>query len=419
MRWAVVATVLVVSCLAQPPKINPDVTYPPYYDVDDETNSVPCNVYVGISFNDIQKIEDAEQTFSADFYFSGYWFDPRLDENSTYDKTYNFFPAFDFINIQGEPPVALVADSRDITFPCYPTAFVDSSVPDATHFGKPWVCYNQRFTGSFTTPLDLKDFPFDTQSMMVRLESAFWNNRSVIFRPSRPEAAFVSSLLPPGLDITEWRILGTELVMRNTFYPVYQESYNTFLTRINLKRLPDYYMLKFASGAILLVYMCIAIFMLEVQEADRMMGTLSVFLALISFVFVATQSIPRVAYQTRIDQFFFFSFLMTFIMMFLHAVFYYFRPEEKEEGAGGGYEAPGVEMGMVRIKSPQDLPSSPQNAGDAQAEAGAGKEEGCGKYFVWFTRLHLQRKMDVVAVIALSLAYAIGVGVILQDPNPI
>jgi hypothetical protein len=36
------------------------------------------------------------------------------------------------------------------------------------------------------------------------------------------------------------------------------------------------------------------IFMLETSSTDRMMGTLTVFLALVSFVFVATQSIPKV-----------------------------------------------------------------------------------------------------------------------------
>ena len=60
--------------------------------------------------------------------------------------------------------------------------------------------------------------------------------------------------------------------------------------------------------------MCIWNFSLQIDEPDRMMGTLQVFTGLISFLFVASGDTPKLPYQTRLDVFMPFSFVLVSIL---------------------------------------------------------------------------------------------------------
>jgi len=278
--------------------------------------------------------------FVTDFYMSLYWFDPRLDGTS-FDPNVNWIPGVDFQNIQGA--VEEVEDSTlAYTWNNNITQYIPNPPPGTENLA--WVEFDQRYIGSFFTPLDLKNFPFDRQQALLIIESSSWNSRSLQFLPV--STSFNSRLLPTDLEVTEWDVTGTGLNIYERDYPVYHDVYASFQVAIDLDRKPQFYMYKIVAGTILLVYMAICLFMLEAESSARIIGALTLFLAIITFEFVAAQSVPKVAYQTKIDLFMDSSFFCVFLTCFAHAFNYYFRKEEVEEeeehghahgGHGGGH----------------------------------------------------------------------------------
>jgi hypothetical protein len=167
------------------------------------------------------------------------------------------------------------------------------------------VTEDQRYQCDFTTPLNMRAFPFDRQFMEFLIES-YWevDTLQIIFA----EQDKINYLLPTDMpDIVGWSWIQNGYRAMTQDYPYNGGQYHRLIIRTLLERQPDYYLTKIVSGSMLLVYMCVWVFSLAVDEADRMMGTLSSFLGLVTFLFVASGDTPKVPYQTRLDVFMVFS----------------------------------------------------------------------------------------------------------------
>jgi len=151
----------------------------------------------------------------------------------------------------------------------------------------------------------MRAFPFDRQFMEFLIES-YWevDTLQIIFA----EQDKINYLLPTDMpDIVGWSWIQNGYRAMTQDYPYNGGQYHRLIIRTLLERQPDYYLTKIVSGSMLLVYMCVWVFSLAVDEADRMMGTLSSFLGLVTFLFVASGDTPKVPYQTRLDVFMNFS----------------------------------------------------------------------------------------------------------------
>jgi hypothetical protein len=151
----------------------------------------------------------------------------------------------------------------------------------------------------------MRAFPFDRQFMEFLIES-YWevDTLQIIFA----EQDKINYLLPTDMpDIVGWSWIQNGYRAMTQDYPYNGGQYHRLIIRTLLERQPDYYLTKIVSGSMLLVYMCVWVFSLAVDEADRMMGTLSSFLGLVTFLFVASGDTPKVPYQTRLDVFMTFS----------------------------------------------------------------------------------------------------------------
>jgi hypothetical protein len=65
---------------------------------------------------------------------------------------------------------------------------------------------------------------------------------------------------------------------------------------------PGFYINKVVIGVCLLATMNFFVFSLAVNEPDRQMGTISIFLAMVAYLFVTSSDLPKVATSTRIDK---------------------------------------------------------------------------------------------------------------------
>lgn len=232
--------------------------------------------------------------------------------------------------------------------------------------------------------------------MLLGIESAIYTNDQVTFSSV---VNLAENMLPKGMQVIEWTVIGTTINDTTNYYANFDQTYARLEIKVNLARQSAYYVWKIFLGSILLVIMAIAIFALKIDEADRMMGTITIFLALVSFLFVAGSSIPKVAYQTRLDNFMNFSFFMVFFILLAHGGIYSLRlalPQKIQKPhkfAGGEGEKSSDAMHVE-----EDGPSTDGF-------------EGCGK-------VTLVRKLDFICIFVFLAIYIIGVPCILYAPTP-
>src|SRR6266496_48032 len=116
-------------------------------------NAGPTEVSVEIWFVDINSIDSALQSFTADVAVVLQWKDPRLAHTRGGVAHY----ALDQI---WNPRVVIVNETNSVTRRLPESVEVDA---EGT------VVYRQRYVGSFTQSLRLESFPFDNQTFRVQL----------------------------------------------------------------------------------------------------------------------------------------------------------------------------------------------------------------------------------------------------------
>src|SRR3954469_2189258 len=113
----------------------------------------PTQVSVGIWIVDINKIDSAEQSFTAEVALVLRWKDPRLAHTGNGVVRYPLEQVW-------HPRVAIVNETNSVSRKFPDIVEVE---PDGT------VNYRQRYAGAFSQPLRLQSFPFDRQGFQVRL----------------------------------------------------------------------------------------------------------------------------------------------------------------------------------------------------------------------------------------------------------
>src|SRR5438874_7433075 len=116
-------------------------------------SSGPTQISVQIWFVDINSIDSAQQSFTADVAIVLRWKDPRLAHTGGGVAHY----ALDQI---WNPRVVIANETNSVSRRLPESPEVD---PDGT------VTYRQRYVGSFTQALHLRSFPFDKQTFRVQL----------------------------------------------------------------------------------------------------------------------------------------------------------------------------------------------------------------------------------------------------------
>ena len=109
------------------------------------SGNVPTQVSVGIWIVDINNIDSAQQSFTADIAVVLRWKDARLAHTGTGAVPY----ALDQI---WTPRVSIANETSSVVRKLPESAEAE---PNGT------VLYRQRYVGSFTQPLRLQSFPFD------------------------------------------------------------------------------------------------------------------------------------------------------------------------------------------------------------------------------------------------------------------
>jgi hypothetical protein len=243
----------------------------------------PTPVTVDIFALDLDAIDGAAQSFDANVYAEARWKDPRLADPDR--QTSRTLP----LDTVWNPRFQILNQQRTWrTLPRVVEVTPDGSV---TQRGRAW--------GSFSQPLDLRKFPFDTQRISIILTTAGFEGDEVKLLPG------TSSGIADALSIADWRLTDWKITTDVPIPgPPDASDVDGIALVLTLERLKAYYWLKVIAPLILIVAMSWAVFWIDPKELGTKISiTITAMLTLIAYRFAIGASLPPVSYLTKMDWF--------------------------------------------------------------------------------------------------------------------
>jgi hypothetical protein len=237
----------------------------------------PTRVSIGVFVVDIPEIDDAKQTFKADFYVKISWKDPRLassegDRSIPLNKVWH--PPFQILNRR----------NLDLLLP---------EVVSVNQNGT--VTYDQRFQGSFAVPLDLRNFPLDEQVLAFRFVSPGHSPAEVELVPDDRSGR------AEHFTIMEWTI-GPTTTKAEPFVVPERRHLAGYICTLPAHSRAGAYVYAFVIPLTFIVCMSWATFWMAPEQLGPRQGiAVTSMLTIIAYRFVVTSQLPRVAYLTRFD----------------------------------------------------------------------------------------------------------------------
>ncbi len=255
--------------------------------------NLPVEVSVDLYINKIYNINTVDETYQIDGYLEYSWVDerlklsgansasgPRLYENDRARDFINseiWFPTIEIMNVQGE------IEKPGISIEIH---------PDGT------IIYDERFFGTFSTYMNFRNFPFDTQNFKVRVEAFSYDNNILVF--ANPILFFETE----SNSFTEkWNI--TDMTAEISAHP-YPESNieNPFYSRaefvISAKRLTGYYLWQVLFPLFIIIMASFVIFWIRDFGTQIGIG-FTLMLTVVAFNFYSASILPELPYQTFIE----------------------------------------------------------------------------------------------------------------------
>jgi hypothetical protein len=251
----------------------------------------PTPVEISIFLLDLDGIDSANQSFQANVYFEATWKDPRLADVSRSGSVTRrleeiWHPRLQILNQQrvwsSLPEVA------EIT-------------PDGT------VIQRARVWGDFSQPLDLREFPFDSQTIEIPVVAAGYGADEVELSQG------ASSGIGEKFSIADWKITGWRMTTEVEVPGVEGEHDAGVAMVLEAQRLRGYYWIKVIAPLILIVAMSWAVNWIDPKDASTKISiTITAMLTLIAYRFAIGVNLPQISYLTRLDLFILFSTLLIY-----------------------------------------------------------------------------------------------------------
>ena len=239
-------------------------------------------VKVGIYVSDIMRIDDNQQTFTANVRLSARWIDPRLaDQNSNEVRKIELRDIWN--------PLLLIINQENTRESFEESAFVD---PEGHVF------FVQRYIGTFTVPLNLKNFPLDQHLLFLKTISFF----------SPEEVEFIIDESMTGwsetLSIPDWIVSKGGVKINILTNPELKKEVSEIIFSFNIERRLGFYLWKIIIPLSLIVIMSWGVFWIDPSRLEAQIGlSATTFLTLFAFQFAIAALLPKIAYLTRMDKF--------------------------------------------------------------------------------------------------------------------
>ena len=239
------------------------------------------DVDVLIYMIDIDEVNSVAQSFKATVYAEFRWSDPDLVHPGpdSFSKNLDdiWYPRTQILNQQR------LVD----TFPR--TAEVQPN-------GE--VIYRQRVWGDFSESLELREFPFDSQTLHVPLVNVKFGSRQVRYHVN-PQSGVAATLRIPDWQVRSWDVTSTELPIGHD----HTERPAVVFT-LEVERYASFFILKVILPLILIVAMSWMVFWIDPSlAAPQISVAVTAMLTLIAYRFAIGGMVPRLGFLTSLDYF--------------------------------------------------------------------------------------------------------------------
>lgn len=277
-----------------------------------DPEGTPTQVKIGVYVTDIMRIDDNRQNFTANVRISARWIDHRLA-----DPTINEIRKIKTEDIWN--PLLLLVNQEDVKKHFTDSAFVD---PEG------YVFFAQRYIGTFTVPLDLKDFPLDKHKLYIETLSYF----------SPEEVSFIIDESMTGwsetLSIPDWIVSEGEIKVNNVVNPELKKDISEIIFSFSIKRRLGFYFWKIIIPLSLIVIMSWGVFWIDPSRLEAQIGlSATTFLTLFAFQFAIAALLPKIAYLTRMDRFTMLCSVLVFLALIEAVTTSYYVKKDKIEKA--------------------------------------------------------------------------------------
>jgi hypothetical protein len=269
----------------------------------DRTGPVP--VTIDFFLLDVTAVNGASETFSASLYFDVKWKDPRLAfdaqafgagrvlyTGAAVDEQLSqiWSPEITPSNLSGDPQVI----DRSLTI------YADGTVE-----------YETRIAGEFSSDMELSRFPFDTQRLVVQLESFLWKSDEVQLVAVRSPRHVNERLV-----IRDWRLLSVSSDVDEEHY-VTGDNYSRFVSTIVVERSPWFYVWGVLFPLVLVTFFAILCFFWDQETlTERIAQVLTCLLTVTAQSLAVSGDLPKISYFTKID----YAFLLTYAVLLVVAI---------------------------------------------------------------------------------------------------
>jgi len=289
--WTLMFACLITAAVAVPVSCaeEPDLSRP-------SEGAGPTQVRIFFYLADLHEIAGADQTFHADVVVEAEWVDPRLAGRWS---SVNSVPLVDVWN----PRLALVNQKSVVQL--FPDR-VQVEPSGLVHWGQRWL-------GSFSTRMDLRDFPMDRQRFEVQVVSLGYSRDKVELVTKTDKA---QSTRAKSLSITDWEI-GPATAETSDFATAPGEAaYSGAKLWWEGQRYVRYYAIQIIIPLVFIVLMGWSAFWVHASTVPaRMSVVMTTMLTIISYRFALGRSIPTLTYLTRFDYFMLASTVLIFTIL--------------------------------------------------------------------------------------------------------
>lgn len=286
-------------------------------------NQAPLEVKIGFNLVNLTDVNEKDETIDFDGAIYLRWDDPRLayDPSEVGLATEDFTPG-DYTRAprhiyQGDFAVKEVYEGwrPHIVIPNgvgnrSTTSMTVGIWPDGR------VEYSETFYAKIETPMDLRLYPFDRQSLEIFFHPNVYNRSELVLIPDD----HLSRIWNQNMGIAEWEreaVLLSERSVEITRLDNAEYEISEVVASVNIKRQPLHVLVSLILPLVILVCLSWCVFWMDEESiSNRINISFIGILSVVAYYFVILDSVPKVAYLTLIDAFM----ILTFLILALGAV---------------------------------------------------------------------------------------------------
>eukprot|EP00045_Choanoeca_perplexa_P006269 m.53337 g.53337 ORF g.53337 m.53337 type:complete len:454 (+) comp13552_c0_seq2:168-1529(+) len=257
----------------------------------------PVEVQVRVGMSNIGSIDTVNQTAAVKFFLDLYWHDPSLiglERESV--PSYIWRPDAYVFN-------ALAGSSKE----AHPPVLMDSDTG--------LMLYALQFECTISNPMDLSEFPFDSDAIVIHfMQAESQSSSEYIFVPWKEDATVAARCF---FDIDAI----PEFVLRGFSFDTWcmrgggPNEFAQMFVYLHVKRMSSYYMWKIVLPLFLSTLLCFSAFFFELDNlSDRNATSLTMFLATAALLYVVSSLLPKTSFLTRVDKFVVVSLMIQFVV---------------------------------------------------------------------------------------------------------